>query len=63
MGTSTVYYTCVFVIAGILRYLQIALVLNQAGSPTEVLYKDRFVQITIFLWIIAFYAIIYLKKM
>jgi 4-hydroxybenzoate polyprenyltransferase len=62
MGTNTVYYTCVFVIAGILRYLQIALVLNQAGSPTEILYKDRFVQITIFLWIVAFYTILYLKK-
>lgn len=62
MGTHRLYYTCVFVIAGILRYLQIALVLNQAGSPTEILYKDRFVQITIFLWIITFYAILYLRN-
>ena len=62
MGTNTVYYTCVFVIAGILRYLQIVLVLNQAGSPTEILYKDRFVQITIILWIIAFYVILYLRN-
>jgi decaprenyl-phosphate phosphoribosyltransferase len=45
LGTYHLYYTSIFVIAGLMRYLQITLVQNQAGSPTEILYKDRFIQI------------------
>lgn len=55
------YYTSIFVIAGIMRYLQITFVLNQAGSPTEILYKDRFIQLTLVLWIASFVFILYLK--
>lgn len=55
------YYTALFVIAGIMRYLQITFVLNKAGSPTEILYKDRFIQLTLVLWIASFYFILYLK--
>lgn len=55
------YYTSLFVIAGIMRYLQITFVLNKAGSPTEILYKDRFIQLTLVLWIASFYFILYLK--
>jgi decaprenyl-phosphate phosphoribosyltransferase len=56
------YYTAIFVIAGMMRYLQIILVQNQAGSPTEVLYKDRFIQVTLLLWVASFYIILYLKN-
>lgn len=56
------YYTSIFVIAGLMRYLQISLVLNKAGSPTELLYKDLFLQSTIVLWMASFYIILYLKK-
>jgi 4-hydroxybenzoate polyprenyltransferase len=55
------YYTAIFVIAGMMRYLQIILVQNKAGSPTEVLYKDRFIQVTLLLWVASFYVILYLK--
>ena len=55
------YYTSLFVIAGIMRYLQITFVLNKAGSPTEILYKDRFIQLTLLLWIASFYFILYMK--
>ena len=61
MGTYRLYYTCLFVIAGIMRYLQIIYVQAAAGSPTKVLYKDRFIQITLLLWVISFYLIIYTK--
>lgn len=54
------YYTCIFVIAGIMRYLQLTFVENNTGSPTRILYKDRFIQLTILLWIISFCFIIYL---
>ncbi len=55
------YYTSLFVIAGIMRYLQITFIQNKAGSPTEILYKDRFIQITLLLWIASFYLILYMK--
>jgi len=62
LGTYHLYYTCIFVVAGLMRYLQISLVRNEAGSPTEILYKDRFIQVTILLWIAAFYALLYWKN-
>ena len=56
------YYTSLFVIAGVLRYLQIIFVLNNSGSPTDILYKDRFIQITLLLWVASFFSILYLKN-
>ena len=58
-GTYRLYYTTLFVIAGLLRYLQIVYVKKESGSPTKVLFKDFFLQVCILLWIISFYAIIY----
>ncbi|MDP4149116.1 MAG: decaprenyl-phosphate phosphoribosyltransferase [Bacteroidota bacterium] len=55
------YYTCVFVIAGIMRYLQIVFVQADSGSPTKILYRDRFIQITILLWVASYIVILYLK--
>jgi decaprenyl-phosphate phosphoribosyltransferase len=55
------YYTCLFVLAGIMRYLQIIFVQAASGSPTKILYKDRFIQATLVLWIASFYFIIYMK--
>ena len=59
--TYHLYYTSIFVIAGLMRYLQIILVQNEAGSPTDVLYKDRFIQITLLLWVASFSALLYWK--
>jgi decaprenyl-phosphate phosphoribosyltransferase len=61
MGTYRLYYTCLFVLAGILRYLQIIFVQATSGSPTKILYRDRFIQVTLLLWIASFYLIIYMK--
>ena len=44
-------YTSVFVIAAMMRYLQITLVENNSGSPTKILYKDAFIKVTLFLLI------------
>jgi 4-hydroxybenzoate polyprenyltransferase len=60
-GTYRLYYTCLFVMAGIMRYLQIIYVTADAGSPTKILYKDRFIQITLLLWIASYFSIIYFK--
>ena len=55
-----VYLTSLFVLAGIIRYLQITVVDVKSGSPTRGLLKDRFIQGCILCWIIAFVLIIYL---
>jgi 4-hydroxybenzoate polyprenyltransferase len=61
LQTYRLYYTCLFVLAGILRYLQLIFVQQDSQSPTKILYKDRFIQATILLWIISFYIILYAK--
>ncbi len=61
-GTHRLYLTSIFVMAGMIRYLQIIYVHSDAGSPTKILYKDRFIQICLVLWMISFYFLIYLKK-
>jgi decaprenyl-phosphate phosphoribosyltransferase len=60
LGTYRLYYTAVFVIAGIMRYLQVVFVKKDSGSPTEILFKDHFIQVTIVLWIACFFTILYL---
>ena len=53
------YLTSLFVIIGIMRYLQIAFVLQDSGSPTKIVLRDRFMQLTIVGWIITFAWILY----
>jgi len=61
LRTYRLYYSSLFVIAGVMRYLQITFVKKESGSPTEILYKDRFIQITLVLWILSIYTILYLR--
>jgi decaprenyl-phosphate phosphoribosyltransferase len=61
LGTNQLFYSSLFVIAGLMRYLQITFVLKKSGSPTEILYKDYFIQITLALWVLSIYAILYLR--
>ena len=61
LHTYRLYYTCLFVLAGILRYLQLIFVQQDSQSPTKILYKDRFIQLSILLWIISFYVLIYMQ--
>ncbi len=61
LGTYRLYYSSLFVIAGLMRYLQITFVLKKSGSPTEILYKDFFIQMTLILWVISIYVILYLR--
>ncbi len=62
MQTYRLYYTCLFVLCGILRYLQIVFVHQQSGSPTKILIRDRFIQICLLLWAASFYALLYIKN-
>jgi len=58
--SRNIYITAVFVLLGIIRYLQVTIVDLKSGSPTEVLLKDRFVQFCLAGWIVSFLIIIYL---
>lgn len=59
-GNDYIYLTVVFVLWGILRYLQLTLVNNDSGSPTGIMLKDRSIQLCILAWIATFGMIIYL---
>ncbi|MGZ5193218.1 MAG: UbiA prenyltransferase family protein, partial [Kaistella sp.] len=58
---SRVFYTVIFVVFAFLRYLQQTLVYNKTESPTKIIYKDRYIQITLVLWLAAFLLQIYFK--
>lgn len=59
MNTSYLYITSIWVLLGILRYLQVTIVDVKSGSPTKVLLKDRFIQCAVLGWISTFLIIIY----
>ena len=58
-NSDYLFITTIFVIAGVMRYLQIIFVENKSGSPTRIFVKDKFILGTIAGWIISFYLIIY----
>lgn len=58
---TRVFYTVFFVVFAFLRYLQQTLVYNRTESPTKIIYKDRYIQVTLVLWIAAFLLQIYFK--
>ena len=59
VDSQYLYLTAIFVILGIMRYLQVAFVLQDSGSPTKIVLKDRFMQLTLAGWIITFAWILY----
>ena len=59
LGSRYVYVTAVFVLTGIIRYLQITIVDLKSGNPTKVLIRDRFLQACIVGWVASFLFIIY----
>lgn len=58
-NTPYLYLTSVFVILGLLRYIQITVVDEQSGDPTRIMLNDRFIQIDVLLWALSFLIIIY----
>lgn len=58
LGTHHLYFTCAFVILGILRYMQLTFVEENSGSPTKLILKDTFLQIVLLGWIGSFYLIV-----
>ncbi len=60
-NTEYLYLTTVFVILGLLRYIQIAVVDEKSGDPTKVVLHDRFTQLIILGWGLTFMFMIYLS--
>ncbi|MBQ7421028.1 MAG: decaprenyl-phosphate phosphoribosyltransferase [Prevotella sp.] len=58
--TDYLYLTSVFVLVGLLRYIQIAVVDKKSGDPTKVILRDRFTQLIVLAWGLSFLVIIYL---
>ncbi len=54
-----VYSTAIFVLAGILRYLQLTLVNENSWSPTKIILHDRVLQLCVAGWLALFTFIIY----
>jgi decaprenyl-phosphate phosphoribosyltransferase len=59
-GTDRLYLTAFWVIVGVLRYMQVAIVEESSGSPTRVLIRDRFLQLVLAGWIATFFVLLYL---
>ncbi len=53
------YFTVIFVILGLLRYMQRAFVEDDTGSPVGILFHDRFIQLTVLGWMLAFWILLY----
>jgi decaprenyl-phosphate phosphoribosyltransferase len=58
-GTDRLYLTAPFVIAGVLRYLQVTLVEQRSGSPTTIALTDRFLIISMLGWLLTFGVLLY----
>ena len=57
--TDYLYLTTVFVLLGLLRYIQITVVDKKSGDPTKMMLQDRFTQVVVVLWALTFLVIIY----
>lgn len=60
--TDYLYLTSVFVLLGLLRYIQISVVDKKSGDPTKVMLHDRFMQLIVLAFGLAFLFIIYVLK-
>ncbi|MEL6652638.1 MAG: UbiA prenyltransferase family protein [Bacteroidota bacterium] len=60
LHSNQLYVTVLFVILGVLRYMQITFVEERSGSPTRILLGDRFIQLTLLGWVLTYVVLIYL---
>ena len=58
-GTGKLYISGIWVLLGLLRYLQITFVEEESGSPTLVLIKDYLLQVVIALWLVNIFLLLY----
>lgn len=54
-----IYLTTVYVLLGLLRYIQLTVVDEKSGDPTRMLLHDRFIRVDVAAWILTFLFLIY----
>ena len=59
LHSNKLFLTVPFVIAGVLRYLQLTLVEHRSGSPTRLAVTDRFLLLSILGWVVTFACLLY----
>lgn len=57
--TDNLYLTSIFVLIGLLRYIQLAVVDKKSGDPTKVVLSDHFTQLVLLGWGLTFLFMIY----
>ena len=60
--SDLLYLTSVFVLLGLLRYIQVTVVDKRSGDPTKMMLRDRFTQCVVLLWALTFLVLIYVIK-
>lgn len=58
--TEYLYLTTIFVLLGLLRYIQLTVVDKRSGDPTKIMLRDQFTQVVVLLFALSFFLIIYL---
>ena len=61
-NSDMLYLTSVFVLLGLLRYMQITVVDKKSGDPTKMMLHDRFTQLVVLAWALTFLLLIYVFK-
>ena len=61
-GSDMLYLTSVFVLLGLLRYMQITVVDKKSGDPTKMMLHDRLTQLVVLAWALTFLVLIYVVK-
>ena len=59
VGSPYVYVTSLFVFLGVLRYMQLALVYENTGSPTLILLKDNPIRLVVLGWLLTYAYLLY----
>ena len=55
-----IYLTTVYVLLGLLRYIQLTVVDEKSGDPTRMLLHDRFIRVDVAAWVLTFLFLIYM---
>lgn len=58
-GSSLLFLTSIFVLGGMLRYVQLMFVKNYTKSPTQIMYKDKFIQFAVLFWMLSLVILLY----
>ncbi len=59
LDTHYLYLTTLFVVAGVLRYMQITFVEQKSGDPTRILLHDAIIKLCVLAWAVSFLIILY----